>query len=188
MNSHCLPKAPFHAIPFHRVTQSARQRKSETRGHVARNLEEKSGEVSTGHANAGFIHFPKLRRPEDAPRFGERQFAKLLRIPDSRFVADRQFVAAFGPPAGQHRPTIGSLHTNTESVSFGAFTVIWLERTFGHFRSLYLSYEAHRRTATRPRKLKHQYIPPNLSARKIPGRNSTGKGPLVTWRNSPAVR
>jgi len=66
----------------------------------------------------------------------------LMGVPDSSFVADRQLVAATGPPARQYGAAILRFHPGPESVSLRALAIIRLKCTFRHGLSL-LGAEAH---------------------------------------------
>ena len=59
----------------------------------------------------------------------------LMGIPDSSFVADRQFVAAASAAARQHGPAILRFHPGPESVSLRALAIIGLKCTFRHWLS-----------------------------------------------------
>jgi hypothetical protein len=57
---------------------------------------------------------------------------KLIGVPHSSLVTDGQLVAAFRAPARKHRAAVLALHARSETMRFGAFTVIWLERSLWH--------------------------------------------------------
>jgi hypothetical protein len=60
---------------------------------------------------------------------------RLLGGANGGFVANRQFVAAFGTPAGKHGTAIRRLHAFTKAVGLGPFAIIRLKSTFWHYNS-----------------------------------------------------
>ena len=56
----------------------------------------------------------------------------LMGVPDSSFVADRQFVPAPSTAAGEHSAAILRFHPGPESVGLRALAIIGLKCTFRH--------------------------------------------------------
>src|ERR1700749_5090417 len=84
----------------------------------------------------------RLRNSLDpwAERLTPRPSCASSSIPANRaLVAHGQLVAALGAAASQDGPGIRSLHPDTEAMRLGAMTIIWLERTFRHSESCFLS-------------------------------------------------
>jgi hypothetical protein len=54
-------------------------------------------------------------------------------VADGSLVTHGQLVAAASAPPRQHRPAVLALHPGAKSVRLGAFAIIRLKRSFGHF-------------------------------------------------------
>ena len=126
------------AIPFHCFADRARDRKSETRRRGPLLAETEGSKVAAGHADTGLVDLAEFRRPENPLRFREHRRQRnnrrprLLRGANSRLVADRQLVAALGPPARQHGPAVRRLHAFAKAVSLSPVAVVGLKCAFWH--------------------------------------------------------
>ena len=60
---------------------------------------------------------------------------ELMGVPDSSFVADREFMTAPGAAAREHGAAILGFHPGPESVGFRALAIIRLKCTFRHWLS-----------------------------------------------------
>ncbi len=124
--AHSLPDSPLDPVADHRVAQRARHRDAHL-GPPARFIKQnKSQQRGARVAGAALIDGTELAGTQNPDTFGKTRDERLP------FGADGKLVPSFGPAPRQDGPAVLGLHPNPEAVSFGAFAIVGLIRTFRH--------------------------------------------------------
>jgi hypothetical protein len=129
LETHGLPHAPPYAITRHGFAHRARYCKADARTARFRVAQAKSREQGTGKAATFIINFTEIFRPQDTDTFRKTWDGRLP------FVADGEFLASSGAPAGEHGAAVLGFHPAAEAVRLDALAIIRLKSAFRHFSS-----------------------------------------------------
>jgi hypothetical protein len=129
LETHGLSHAPPYAIARHGFAHRARYCKADARTARFRVPKAKSREQGTGKAATFIINFTEIFRPQDTDTFRKTWDGRLP------FVADGEFLASGGAPAGEHGTAILGFHAATEAVRLDTLAIVRLKSAFRHFSS-----------------------------------------------------
>jgi hypothetical protein len=130
LKPHGIAHTPLDPVAHHRFAERPRRCKSNAWSAGFGFAKTERGEKRTGKARSFIIDSSEILRSQQADTFRKTWDGRLP------FVADREFLAATGAPAGQHGAAILGFHAAKEPMGFSALAVIRLKSTFRHARPI----------------------------------------------------